>query len=260
MPSSLLSNNPIFIRAQINNVYRQVILDTGSGTTIIHHRFLKQIQHNGFRPIPSSYSSANCTTLVILGEVDLNIKINNILTTITAAVATCLVTDLLLGTDWINMYVNSLDIINQTLNIHDANGQCTTTPLIRSFNSSTSSPVTLMNSVTIPKYSTCTVSVKIPSINNTAACFELSSQLNTKLFFIPDALINIKTINLSYRLPMIPIIHTLYHKTPVSEPSRLCRLSVLCALQFLLLFIRHLMHPILFRAQHMHVTFVMMPF
>jgi transposase InsO family protein len=192
MPSSIISNDPIFIRAQINNVYRQIILDTGSGTTIIHHRFLKQIQHDGFRPIPSSYSSANGTTLAILGEVDLNIKINNILTTITAAVATCLVTDLLLGTDWINKYVTSLDIINQTLNIHDTHGQCTNTPLIRLFNSSTSSPVTLSNSVTIPKHSTCTVSVKIPSVNNAMACFESSSKLNTKPFFIPDALINIK--------------------------------------------------------------------
>ena len=192
MPSSIVPHNPIFIRALINNVHRHIVLDTGSGTTIIHLNFLKQIQHDGFRSIPSSYSSANCTTLAIIGEVDLNIKINNILTTVTAAVATCLVTDLLLGIDWINMHVRSLDITNQTLTIHDTHGQCTTTPLIRQLNSSTTSSVTLINSVTIPKYSTCTVPVQIPSINNTTVIFKPSSQLNSKPLFIPDSLINIK--------------------------------------------------------------------
>jgi len=229
MPSSIISNNPVFIRAQINNVYRHIVLDTGSGTTIIHHRFLKQIQHNGFRFIPSSYSSANCTSLTIIGEVDLHIKINNLLTTITAAVATSLVTDLLLGTDWINMYAQSLDILNQTLTIHDTHNQCTTTPLIRQFDSSTTSPVTLINSLILPKYSTCTVSVKVPSINNTTVIFEPSSRLSTKPFFIPDSLINIQNhhsiisitnpTDRSYTVPQNTCLGT------VSTSSIICTMS-----------------------------------
>ena len=192
MPSSVLSNNPIFIRAQVNTVYRHIVLDTGSGTTIIHHRFLQQIPHASFRSISSSYSSANCTSLVIIGEVDLNIQINNIVTTITAAVATCLVTDLLLGTDWINIYVQSLDIANQTLTIHDAHDQFTTTSLLRHFDSSTNSSVSLIHSITIPKYSTSTVSVEIPSLDNSTVIFEPSSKFTMEPIFIPDSLINVR--------------------------------------------------------------------
>jgi len=215
MPSSLISNNPIFIRALINNTHRQIILDTGSGTTIIHHKFLKQIKHDGFRSIPSAYSSANCTTLEIIGEIDLKIKINNILTTITAAVATCLVTDLLLGTDWINMYVQSLNIINQTLTVHDTNGRCTTTSLIRTPNSPTTSSISLIHSVTLPKNSTCSVPVKIPSLNNTTVLFEPSSRFNQQPIFIPDSLININNHH-----SLVPI--TNYTDQPYTLPENTC--------------------------------------
>ncbi|CAF1661396.1 unnamed protein product, partial [Adineta ricciae] len=127
-----------------------------------------------------------------IGEVDLNIQINNIVTTITAAVATCLVTDLLLGTDWINIYVQSLDIANQTLTIHDAHDQFTTTSLLRHFDSSTTSSVSLVHSITISKYSTSIVSVKIPSLDNTTVIFEPSSKFTMAPIFIPDSLINVR--------------------------------------------------------------------
>ena len=149
MPSSLASNNPIFLRAQINQTHRNVVLDTGSGTTIINHKFLKQIQHELFRSISTFYSSANCTKINIIGEILLEIKINNICTHVTAAVAQDLVTDLLLGTDWINRYVRSIDITNKTITIHDNMGYTSTTPIIQPPDSSCLS-VSLLNPITFP--------------------------------------------------------------------------------------------------------------
>jgi hypothetical protein len=85
-----------------------VILDSGSSTTIVHRRFLEKISHTTFTPIRASYSTANCSLIDIIGEVMLDIRIHGICTSIKAAVAMDLVTDVLLGTDWISRYVVSI--------------------------------------------------------------------------------------------------------------------------------------------------------
>ena len=188
MPSSLASNNPIFLRAQINQTHRNVVLDTGSGTTIINHKFLKQIQHELFRSISTFYSSANCTKINIIGEILLEIKINNICTHVNAAVAQDLVTDLLLGTDWINRYVRSIDITNKTITIHDNMGYTSTTPIIQPPDSSCLS-VSLLNPITLPPYSTRSATVHTPVSYCSNALFQSSEQLLQKSIYIADSLL-----------------------------------------------------------------------
>jgi hypothetical protein len=129
-----------------------VILDTGSSTTIVHRRFLEKISHTTFTPIRASYSSANCSLLDIIGEVILDIRIDGISTSIKAAVATDLVTDLLLGTDWITRYVVSIHVHDRTLVVKDHHGSHTTTALAQPPDSS-SSTISFVHSVTIPPYS-----------------------------------------------------------------------------------------------------------
>lgn len=229
MPSSINSNNPVFIRAQINGTYRNIILDTGSGTTIIHHGFLTQIQHKHFRSIPASYSSANCTELEILGEVDLEIRINHIATRVTAAVAKHLVTDVLLGTDWINQYVTSLDIFNQILSVHDSSGHSTTTPLLRAPPSPAVSPVLLIDSITVPQYSTCPVSVTIALPDSSNVLFEPSTQLNRPALAILGSLLTVTNQQATlfienhtdrpYTLPQNTRLGT------ASPPSTICTMS-----------------------------------
>ncbi|CAF1539454.1 unnamed protein product [Adineta ricciae] len=215
MPSSIIPQHPILIRAFVNNVCHPVVLDTGSNITIIHRKFLQQIQHTGFRSISSISSSANCTSLDVIGEADLTIKLNNILTTITAAVTTSLVTDVLLGADWINLYVRSIDIHHQLLIAHDTHGQCTTIPLVHTPNSSSTSVVTFINSVTIPQYSTCIVLVRTPSITNTTVIFEPVPQIHTKPLFIPDSIIQITD-----HQSLIPIANQTDH--PYTIPQNTC--------------------------------------
>jgi hypothetical protein len=150
-----------FIRAQVNNTHHIAILDTGSSITIIHNRFLRTIQHNTFTPFSKSYSSANCTRIEIVGEVLLEIKINNIRTSIKASVASHLVTDLLLGADWIDRHVISIHPLSRTILVRDENGRSTTVPIIRPTDPSCSS-VTLIHRTVIPAYSESAVAVHIP--------------------------------------------------------------------------------------------------
>ena len=190
MPSSIASTNPIFIRAQVNNTYQNVVLDTGSGTSIVNHHFLKRIQHKLFRSVSASFSSANCTVIHIIGEIELEIKINTLSTYITVAVAKDLVTDLLLGTDWINRHVLSLDILNQKVIICDILGNTSTTSIIQPSPSSCLS-VSLTHSVTIPQYSTRSIDVHIPMHDCSSVLFEPSDHFRHAEILIPDALVTI---------------------------------------------------------------------
>ena len=127
------------------------ILDTGSSVTIINHHFLKNIEHHTFQSIHRSYSSANCTDITIIGEVILNITLNNVLTSITAAVATHLVTDILLGADWIAQNVVSIHFDQKTLLIRNSNGDSTTVSLIRPTPSASPPVVCIPRSPVLPR-------------------------------------------------------------------------------------------------------------
>ncbi|CAF4336030.1 unnamed protein product, partial [Rotaria magnacalcarata] len=84
-------SSPIFI----------AIIDTGSAVTIINQRLLRNIHHKKFIHKQKLHKSANSTAINIIGEVQLEVKIHGYKILILADVATNLVTDLLLGTDWI---------------------------------------------------------------------------------------------------------------------------------------------------------------
>jgi hypothetical protein len=109
------ASSPFFIRTGVNNTSTLAIFDTGSSVTFIHPHFLKRILHQHFTPIRHSYSSANGADIPIFGEVTLNITLKNVITTIKAAVAKHIFTDVLLDTDWIAQYVASAHFKSNTL-------------------------------------------------------------------------------------------------------------------------------------------------
>ena len=191
MPSSSVSSNPFFIRAQINRIYHNILRDTGSGITIIHQHFLQRIHHNTFEPSKNSYMSANCTAINIIGKVQLEIKLNGLSTFITASVASNLATSVLQGTDWINRYVLCLDVSTQRLSIQDNAGQTTTTPLIQS-DVILCSTVRLLNQTTIPQYSEYMVkpTVQLPDSSN--LLFEPSPSFHQKPVLLPNALVKVE--------------------------------------------------------------------
>jgi hypothetical protein len=86
--------------------------------------------------------------------------------------------------------VSSIDILNKHITVYDTMGRTSTTPIIQLSNSPCLS-VSLINSITIPQYSTYPVNVKIPISHYSNALFEPSEQLQHKSILIPDTLINI---------------------------------------------------------------------
>jgi gag-polyprotein putative aspartyl protease len=95
------SSSPIYINVQVNKKHQSAIVDTGSAVTIINQQLLKKIDHKGLVFTNKLHQSANSTSIDIIGEIQLEIQIQGYKTTIVADVAKNLVTDLLLGNDWI---------------------------------------------------------------------------------------------------------------------------------------------------------------
>ena len=166
------------------------ILDTGSSITIIDRLFLQTISHQSFKPVRCSFSSANCTQIEIIGEILLEIKFNNIATYITAFVASQLVTNLLLGADWIDRYVISIHLPNKTLLVHNGSGGSTTVPIVRPTDPSCSS-VTLVHATTVPPYSESVVDINVPVSECLDMLFEPLSTFDRKPISLPPALLHV---------------------------------------------------------------------
>ncbi|CAF1243838.1 unnamed protein product [Rotaria sordida] len=94
-------STPIYINVQVNNKQHRAIVDTGSAVTIINQQLLKKIYHKEFIHKKKLHKSANCSSINIIDEIQLEIKIQGYKTFILADVATNLITDLSLGNDWI---------------------------------------------------------------------------------------------------------------------------------------------------------------
>ncbi|CAF3422141.1 unnamed protein product [Rotaria socialis] len=126
---------PIYINVQINNKQHQAIVDTGSAVTIINQQLLKKIYHTGFVYKKKLHKSANCTSINIIGEIQLEIKIQGYKTLITADVATNLITDLLLGNDWIMQNNVMIDSLQQHITLIDQNRrELATAPFVQPSN------------------------------------------------------------------------------------------------------------------------------
>ncbi|CAF4327841.1 unnamed protein product, partial [Rotaria magnacalcarata] len=55
IPSFPILYNHFFIRAQVNHIYNNILIDSDSSITIIHHHFLQRIHRNTFEPTRPSY-------------------------------------------------------------------------------------------------------------------------------------------------------------------------------------------------------------
>ncbi|CAF0786955.1 unnamed protein product [Rotaria sordida] len=64
---------------------------------------MMMISHEKLMPKTINHLSANCSTLNIIGEISLEINVNGIKTTVIADVTTNLATNLILGSDWIQL-------------------------------------------------------------------------------------------------------------------------------------------------------------
>ncbi|CAF4686011.1 unnamed protein product, partial [Rotaria sp. Silwood1] len=186
------SSSPIFINVQVNNKQQHAIIDTGSAVTVINQQLLKEIYHKEFIYRKKSHKSANCTSINIIGEIELEVKIQGHKTLILADVATNLVTDLLLGNDWITENNVIIHSPQQRIFLTDKYHRIiATTSFIKP--PDVQLPILLINEITLPPYSERCIDVKVPSRMNsiTEALFEPASNLCSKQILLTNALIRI---------------------------------------------------------------------
>ncbi|CAF3464042.1 unnamed protein product [Rotaria socialis] len=128
---------PIYINVQVNNKQHQAIVDTGSAKKL--------------------HKSANCTSINIIGEIQLEVKIQGHKTFIIADVATNLITDLLLGNDWIIQNNVIIDSLQQHITLIDKNRrELATAPFVQPSNlqfSATNRQRTLSNNTQLGRMS-----------------------------------------------------------------------------------------------------------
>ncbi|CAF3386340.1 unnamed protein product [Rotaria socialis] len=191
--TSTTLSTPIYINVQVNNKHHQAILDTGSAVTIINQQLLKKIYHKNFIYKAKSHKSANCSSINIIGEIQLEIKIQGYTTLIVADVATNLITDLLLGNDWITQNNVIIDSPQQHIFLTDKNRRIlTTAPFIKP--SRLQLPVLLTDEITLPPYSEKCININIlsPMINISEALFEPATYLYPKQILLTNALIKLE--------------------------------------------------------------------
>ncbi|CAF4874469.1 unnamed protein product [Rotaria socialis] len=190
--SSTLST-PVYINVQVNNKQHEAIIDTGSAVTIINHKLLKKIYYKNFIYKSKLHKSANCSSINIIGEIELEIKIQGHKTYILADVATNLITDLLLGNDWI--YPNNviIDSPQQHIFLMNENRKIiVSTPFVKP--KQLRLPVLLTEEITLPPKSEKCINIKIlSSMNKTSeALFEPTRHLHSKAIFLINALIKVE--------------------------------------------------------------------
>ncbi|CAF3112847.1 unnamed protein product, partial [Rotaria sp. Silwood2] len=181
--SSTTTFNPIFVKILCNNTPQKALIDTGSAITIIHQHLLNDIPHGKLVPKTINHLSANCSTLNFIGEIPLEINVNGIKTTIIADVTTHFVTNLILGSDWIQS--NNVYILTPEQRI-----------MIRSQEK--------------------IVEAKVQPDNMNNVLFEPHPRLKNKALFTANALLNIEN-----RTIKISIINATHRQQTLSEGTNL---------------------------------------
>ncbi|CAF1402909.1 unnamed protein product [Rotaria sordida] len=191
--TSPTSSTPIHIKVQVNNKQHQAIVDTGSAVTIINQQLLKTIYHKEFIHKKKLHKSANCSSINIIGEIQLEIKIQGYKTLILADVATNLITDLLFGNDWITANNVIIDSPQQCIYFTD-NKQNILATAIFVKPAHLQLPVLLTDKITLRPHSEKYVNIKVlsPTMNISEALFEPAAYLNSKQILLTNALIKLE--------------------------------------------------------------------
>ncbi|CAF1508238.1 unnamed protein product, partial [Didymodactylos carnosus] len=113
----------IFVLIKVNNKMMNVMIDTGATNTIITEEALRKTKHQKFTT--SSHHTLQMADgiahLKMMGTVDLEIKIKQMVTTITAIVVKTLFTDCIIGTDYIKKYAVQVHGGKETVTIQKGN-------------------------------------------------------------------------------------------------------------------------------------------
>ena len=205
--------HPIFVNILCNKTPQKALIDTGSAITIIHQQLLNKIPHREFVKTKKNHVSASCSNINVVGETLLDINIDGITTQIMADVAGDLVTDLILGTDWIepnNVYIMTPE---RRIMIKQRN-KVASTPFVEP--PDLNYPVTLINHITIPPFSEQIIEVQCTHNNMTNALFEPTPKLQNKALFVANTLSHISNNRMK-----IQIINATERQQTLSEKTKM---------------------------------------
>lgn len=105
-------SSPLFVDLIVNKTKIRTLIDTGSSKSIIHIRTMNKFSDRPafIKTQKNEHRTANNGKLFTNGLVKLEVKMEELFTTVVVEVSNHLCVDLLLGYDWITM--NQIDIIN----------------------------------------------------------------------------------------------------------------------------------------------------
>ncbi|CAF4246300.1 unnamed protein product [Rotaria sp. Silwood2] len=171
----------IFISALVNEHKLQILVDTGATNTFINKRIIHRIVTNkDILKQPYSFLLADgLAPFRVLGNVNLAIEFDSLVTTIEAHVAEFLCTDMIIGMDYINKYNLNINVKRQTITI-ESNHKLVEVPIIRQ-TKSVKIPVFSSNTISFSPYSKRTVFVSIP-ISSVSLSFTPLSSLKHYVF------------------------------------------------------------------------------
>ncbi|CAF3023874.1 unnamed protein product [Rotaria sp. Silwood2] len=186
MPSTSF---PAYIKIRVNDQPTEAIVDTGSAISIIRLDFLKIIHHNNLTYQTRTCQTANSASLTIIGQIELEIKINYITASVITDVATNLITSILLCNDWINS--NHVHVFGnqKKLTIPNKHGQLISIPYVEPIE--INYPALLVNQITLPSYSQTLVDIACKVNDANDFIFEPYQRHISKFIFIPHTLLNI---------------------------------------------------------------------
>jgi hypothetical protein len=182
-----------FITAFINKIPMRILIDTGASQSFIRESALRNGQMNKWKKNNKTFWLADGTTsFSTVGEVQLYIKINNIITNVMALVVRNLSCECILGMDWLVKYRVDIHMSTHEIRLHDHQGYCLTSKRMNDKLSLTQFPVKLVGHIQLHPYQECQVTAFVPISASSGVLFHPRHQLQiNKTVRIPDALLSI---------------------------------------------------------------------
>ena len=116
-PSPYLSSSSVHVL--VNNVLLTVLIDTGASISLIHTDALAKMNHISINPCSMTTAhTANSGFISLVGLVKLQVKINQLITSVDVYITPDLICPMILGRDWIQNNYVTLNFGNNSLSLY----------------------------------------------------------------------------------------------------------------------------------------------
>ncbi|CAF4449982.1 unnamed protein product, partial [Didymodactylos carnosus] len=183
----------IFVTLTVNNQMMRVMIDPGATNTIITEAALRKTKHQKCITRGNKHDLAladGSSYLNVIGTVELQIKVDKMITTIEVVVVKSLITDCIIGGDYIKKYALQIDAGKESVTIKKGN-QLVTMPMEKQIDS-LKVPIRLTKSVRIPPREEMNVHV-CACLSAANVVFKPSYNFKEQIpVFMPNSLLEMK--------------------------------------------------------------------